>query len=77
MLREDPEVWKMQSFPTQSDEALVKAARGGDRGAFGLLVQRYQDVICAIAYSRVGDIEAAHDIAQDALLTSFERLQLL
>jgi len=67
----------MHSFPTQSDEALVKAARAGDRGAFALLVQRYQDVICAIAYSRVGDIEAAHDIAQDALLTSFERLQLL
>jgi len=67
----------MHRPPKESDEALVKAARGGDHGAFGLLVERYQDVVCAIAYSRVGNTEAAHDIAQDALLTSFERLQLL
>jgi len=69
--------WKMQSGTSESDEALVTAARGGDRDAFGLLVERYQDLVCAIAYSRIGNLEAAHDVAQDVFLASFEKLRLL
>ena len=52
----------MHSGTRESDEALVTAARGGDRNAFGLLVERYQDLVCAIAYSRIGNLEAAHDV---------------
>jgi len=61
----------------QPDEVVVKAARAGDRSAFGVLVDRYQDLVFAIACGQVGDPETARDIAQDALLASLEGLPLL
>jgi len=57
--------------------AVVSAATSGDKDAFGKLVERYQDMVCAIAYSGTGNLEAAHDVAQDAFLASFEKLSLL
>ncbi len=55
----------MQDEPRKSDEALVSAARRGDRDAFGVLVERYQDLVCAIAYSRIGNLEAASAAASN------------
>ena len=54
----------MRDSSRRSDETLVRAARGGDRAAFGTLVERYHELICAIAYGRTGDVEIAHDIAK-------------
>ncbi len=62
------------SLGKQTDEALVAEARKGDRAAFGLLVRRYQNLVCAIAYGRLGDAEWAGDIAQEAFLVSLENL---
>jgi len=67
----------MQPSITQPDAALVTAARNGDRDAFAALIQRYQNLVCAIAYSRLGNLDTAHDIAQEAFLVSFETLPLL
>jgi len=61
----------------QPDAALVTAARSGDRQAFGVLVRRYQPLVCAIAYSRLEDFDSALDVAQDAFLVSFETLPRL
>jgi len=55
----------------------VAEARSGDKAAFGLLVRRYQNLVCAMAYSRLGDVENAHDVAQEAFLVSFEKLPVL
>src|SRR4051794_21457932 len=35
----------------KSDAELVEASRRGEREAFGDLVTRYQDVVCAVSYS--------------------------
>ena len=67
----------MRESSGRSDEALVADARRGDRLAFGLLVRRYQNLVCAIAYGRVGDAESALDISQDAFLVSLEKLPQL
>ncbi len=67
----------MQETLTRSDEVLVAAAKAGDTAALGSLVERYQDLVCAIAYARLGDFDNAEDIAQDAFVASFEKLQLL
>ena len=67
----------MKDRPRASDEALVAAAKAGDRGASGLLVEKYQDLVCAIAYGCTANHEAAQDIAQDAFLASFEKLPTL
>jgi len=62
------------SLGKQTDEALVAEARKGDRAAFGVLVQRYQNLVCAIAYGRLGNADRAGDIAQEAFLVSLENL---
>ncbi len=54
--------------------ALVAGARRGDQSAFGLLIQHYQKAICAIARGRLGDLEAAYDVAWEVFLVSFEGL---
>ncbi len=74
MTAEGDEASEVSERAIESDEALVAAAKAGDRGAFGHLVKRYQDLVCAIAYSRVGDAESAQDVAQEAFLASFEGL---
>ena len=51
-----------------SDEKLVRSVLSGDRGAFGELVERYEDMVLAVAYARVGTIEEARDVAQEAFL---------
>jgi RNA polymerase sigma factor (sigma-70 family) len=53
---------------TQSDSRLVEQARQGNAGAFGLLVQRYQDIAFRVAYLIAGDAHDAEDIAQDAFV---------
>jgi RNA polymerase sigma factor (sigma-70 family) len=67
----------MRESSGRSDEALVADARKGDRLAFGLLVRRYQNLVCAIAYGRLGDAESALDISQEAFLVSLEKLPQL
>ncbi len=61
----------------QSDSALLALARNGDRAAFGQLVSRYKDLVCAVAYSRLGDVEGALDVAQETFLVTLEKLPFL
>ena len=53
------------------DEALVRSARDGDQRAFGKLVDGYYRSIYGLAFSAVGDWQAAEDIAQDAFLVAW------
>jgi RNA polymerase sigma-70 factor (ECF subfamily) len=48
--------------------ALVAAARGGDRGAFGRLAERYAAPLAAFAARRVARGHEAEDVAQATLL---------
>jgi RNA polymerase sigma factor (sigma-70 family) len=59
---------------TPTDEQLWRASRAGDRDAFGQLVERYQSLIAAIAYSRSGDLAAASDFAQETFITAWRGL---
>jgi len=59
---------------TQSDSRLVEQARQGNAGAFGQLVQRYQDVAFRVAYLIAGDAQDAEDIAQDAFIKAHAAL---
>ena len=55
---------------------LVRAARRGDREAFGLLVERSWNGLVRLARSVVGDAEA-EDAVQDALVVAWGRLASL
>ena len=58
------------------DADLVRAARAGDRHAFGLLYQRYARMVHGVLLARV---PRAHvdDLAQDAFVRALQRLHTL
>src|SRR5512144_289522 len=57
--------------------ALVLAARGGDLGAFGRVVARFQGMACAVAYATLGDAHLAEDAAQEAFIEAYLSLPKL
>ena len=56
---------------------LVERAKAGDRSAFAELVERYQKVAIAKAYSVIHDFHFAQDTAQDAFVIAFKQLATL
>lgn len=54
-------------MPTD-DLTLVRRARSGDQRAFGLLVERYQKKVYAVALGMVKDAEEAMDVSQEAFV---------
>jgi RNA polymerase sigma factor (sigma-70 family) len=59
---------------SDSDTRLVELARRGDADAFGLLVQRHQDVAFRVAYVIAGEVDDAQDVAQDAFVKAYAAL---
>ncbi len=56
------------------DRELVRRTVGGDRSAFGSLVERYQKRVYAVAFGIVRDREDAWDVAQEAFVKAFKNL---
>ena len=61
----------------KTDVELVEASRRGEREAFGHLVARYQDVVCAVSFSSTGDRGLSEDVAQETFLAAWRRLDQL
>lgn len=59
-----------------SDLELVAAARKGDQGAYGKLVDRHLRSVYSVALRLVGQSSDAEDVSQDTFLRAFERLDL-
>ncbi len=57
-----------------SDGELIAASQRGERAAFGKLVARYQDVVCAVSYSTTGDWPLSEDVAQDTFIAAWHQL---
>ncbi|MHC4777718.1 MAG: RNA polymerase sigma factor [Planctomycetota bacterium] len=57
----------------RSDEALVEALRGGDRGAFRELMMRHKNGITSYLFRRVGDRDWAEDLAQEVFFRVFNK----
>lgn len=62
------------SMAVISDEQLCERSRQGDREAFGRVVERYQSLICSLAYSACGNLARSEDLAQETFLTAWQRL---
>ena len=56
------------------DGRLVRAARGGDTGAFTRLYERYARVVHGLLLARVGP-DSVEDLVQDVFLTAWRRLE--
>lgn len=61
----------------EDDAILVERSKAGDRDAFGHLVERYQRLICSLAYSGLGSIPLSEDVAQETFLAAWKNLRNL
>ena len=67
----------MISLELITDAELVAASLAGDREAFGRIVQRYQRLLCSLAYSATGCLSHSEDLAQEAFLDAWRQLATL
>ena len=58
----------------RTDAELAADCLGGDREAFGELVERHQDSVYNLAWRMTGNAAEADDLAQEAFIRAFERL---
>ncbi|HEX3719748.1 MAG TPA: sigma-70 family RNA polymerase sigma factor [Verrucomicrobiae bacterium] len=59
------------------DAALVAESLHGDRDAFRQIVERYQTLICSLAYGATGNISQSEDMAQETFVAAWKDLSLL
>ena len=77
MERRTVSAWNADSVDaTATDAALVRAAREGDRDAFGLLYDRYARMVHGVLLARV-PYSAVDDLVQDVFLQALGRLSSL
>jgi RNA polymerase sigma factor (sigma-70 family) len=60
-----------------TDAELLEASKRGEHAAFGTIVERYQDVVCAVSYSRTRDQALSEDVAQETFLAAWRQLDQL
>lgn len=65
----------MPSIDAINDADLVAACLTGDRNAFGRIVERYQRLLCSLAYSATGQLSQSEDLAQDAFVDAWRQLR--
>lgn len=62
---------------TVGDAELVAATLAGDRRGFGRIVERYQRLLCSLAYSATGELSLSEDIAQETFVDAWRQLRTL
>src|SRR6478609_4896996 len=57
-----------------TDAELVAATLAGDRQAYGRIVERYQRLLCSLAFSATGGIAQSEDLAQETFVDAWRQL---
>ena len=68
------EVDSSEKVAANSEEGLLRGARRGGTKAFSALVEAHQEKMIHTAYSFLGSMEDAEDIAQEAFVKAYESL---
>lgn len=58
----------------QNDAELVMASLVGDQDAFRQIVERYQTLICSLAYCATGNVSQSEDLAQETFVLAWKDL---
>lgn len=56
-----------------TDELLWRDVQNNDRDAFGRIVERYQSLVCSVAYAGLGNVAASQDVAQEAFVAAWRQ----
>lgn len=70
-------VFEEMDYEAKTDAELVALVRGGQREAFGVLVERYEAMVLHIAAHMVANEEVARELAQEAVLAAYLSLAQL
>ena len=62
---------------SKDDNELLRASLQGSPKAFGVLVGRYQSLVCAITYSATSSVEKSEELAQEVFLRAWRSLSQL
>ena len=61
----------------QADANLVAESLAGSREAFRQIVERYQTLICSLAYNATGSVSQSEDVAQETFISAWKDLPTL
>ena len=59
------------------DEQLIRATLSGDTSAFGAIVERYWNMVVALALTKIADPAEAEDVAQESFIKAYSQLHTL
>jgi RNA polymerase sigma factor (sigma-70 family) len=68
---------KTMPIVEQNDAELVAESRDGSRDAFRRIVERYQTLVCSLAYSATGNVSRSEDMAQETFIAAWKQLHAL
>ena len=60
-----------------SDEQLISDTLGGDMRAFGIIVERYWNMVVGLAMNKIGEPAEAEDVAQESFMRAYSQLYSL
>jgi len=58
----------------QEDQIIIRKVLAGETAVYGVLVEKYQDMVMNIAYQVLRQREEAEDLAQNSFVKAFEKL---
>ena len=61
----------------ESDVQLIQRILSGDEAAFGVLVEKHQKSVHALAWRKIGDFHDAEEITQDTFLDALRHLEVV
>ena len=61
----------------ESDVQLIQRILSGDEAAFGVLVEKHQKSVHALAWRKIGDFHHAEEVTQDTFLQAYKKLSTL
>lgn len=67
----------LSSSSAPADSDLVARSLAGERSAFGMIVRRYQTLVCALAFSATGNVRRSEELAQDTFVAAWKQLASL
>ena len=61
----------------KDDAQLIREMLSGDDAAFSILIQKYQRIVHAFVWRKIGDFHYAEEITQDTFLRAYRKLSSL